>query len=232
MRQHFHRCGYLRVIALDASDMSKDRSGGGPILDELCEARRLTRCVGLGECDVLSDAQKRDLLVTRVTRMREEEGGQTSLGDAPQPRGEPAPHGRGRSRPRREGACEPERRGGRIPRRGDLPPHRPEPARASCGAPRRHRPCPGRARSGRLRALRALCPSHRSRATAGGSGHAGLHCLCPISRPMPSISTSRSSQRTRAPNRFASQRFVSRCCVGRGVRYRVVPRASAANRTS
>jgi RNA polymerase-binding transcription factor DksA len=86
MRQHFHRCGYLRVIALDASDMSKDRSGGGPILDELCEARRLTRCVGLGECDVLSDAQKRDLLVTRVTRMREEEGGQTSLGDAPQPR--------------------------------------------------------------------------------------------------------------------------------------------------
>jgi len=86
MRQHFHRCGYLRVIALDASDLSKDRSGGGPILDELCEAMRLMRCVGLGECDVLSDAQKRELLATRVTRMRAQEGGWTGLGDVPQPR--------------------------------------------------------------------------------------------------------------------------------------------------
>ena len=54
----------------------------------------------------------------------------------------------------------------------------------------------------------------------------------PISRPMPSISPSRSSSRPRAPNRRASQRFVSRCCVERGARYRVVPCARAANRTS
>jgi len=86
MRQHFHRCGYLRVIALHASDLSKDRSGAGPILEELCEASNLARCVGLGECSVLSDAQKRDLLATRVTHMREREGGSTPLGDAPRPR--------------------------------------------------------------------------------------------------------------------------------------------------
>jgi len=86
MRQHFQRCGYLRVIALEASDLSRDRGGAGAVLEELCEARRLTRCVGLEECDALSDAQKRNLLVTRVTHMRREEGGVTRLGDAPRPR--------------------------------------------------------------------------------------------------------------------------------------------------
>jgi len=86
MRQHFQRCGYLRVIGLDASDLSGDRRGAGAILEELCEARRLTRCVGLEACDALSDAQKRNLLATRVTQLRAEEGGATRLGDAAKPR--------------------------------------------------------------------------------------------------------------------------------------------------
>lgn len=86
MRQHFHRCGHLRVIALDASDASQARKGGSQILEELCEAKRLARCVGLADCDVLSLKQKRDLLVVRATRLREEEGGASPLADAPDPR--------------------------------------------------------------------------------------------------------------------------------------------------
>jgi RNA polymerase-binding transcription factor len=86
MRHHFHRCGNLRVLTLEAGDLSHARRGGAQILEELCEARRLAPCVGLVECDVLSPAQKRDLLVARVTRLREEEGGGSSVADAPDPR--------------------------------------------------------------------------------------------------------------------------------------------------
>ena len=86
MRHHFHRCGYLRVVEIDAKDLSGERKGGARILEELCEARRLAPCLGLAECDVLSPAQKRDLLVTRATRLREEEGGASSLADVPDPR--------------------------------------------------------------------------------------------------------------------------------------------------
>jgi RNA polymerase-binding transcription factor DksA len=73
MRHHFHRCGYLRLLEVDASDLNRVRKGGGQILEELCEAKRLARCVGLAECDILSPAQKRALLVARATRLREEE---------------------------------------------------------------------------------------------------------------------------------------------------------------
>jgi RNA polymerase-binding transcription factor DksA len=86
MRQHFHRCGYLRVLTLDVTDRSHARRGGSQILEELCEAKRLARCVGLAECDVLSPAQKRDLLTARAVRLREEEGGPSPLADRPDPR--------------------------------------------------------------------------------------------------------------------------------------------------
>ena len=82
MRHHFHRCGYLRVIEVDASDLSQARKGGKQILEELCEAKRLAPCVGLAECDVLSSGQKRDLLAVRATRLREREGGTSLLADA------------------------------------------------------------------------------------------------------------------------------------------------------
>ena len=81
MRQHFHRCSHLRVVSAAAEELSGGKHRGSAILDELCEARGLTRCVGLAECDLLTPAQKRELLGTRVTRMREEEGGGTALGD-------------------------------------------------------------------------------------------------------------------------------------------------------
>jgi DnaK suppressor protein len=83
MRQHFHRCGHLRVMAIDASDLRGDRKGGAQIVEELCEARHLARCVGLAECEVLTPAQKRDLLGARATRLREEEGGASPLADVP-----------------------------------------------------------------------------------------------------------------------------------------------------
>lgn len=82
MRRHFHRCGYLRTIELDAGELSHARKGGKQILEELCEAKRLTPCVGLVECDVLAPGQKRDLLVARATRLRETEGGASRLADA------------------------------------------------------------------------------------------------------------------------------------------------------
>ena len=88
MRRQFHRCGYLRILAIDVSDRSQARSGGSEILEELCEAKRLARCVGLADCDVLSPAQKRDLLAARATRLREEEGGPSPLADRPDPRAE------------------------------------------------------------------------------------------------------------------------------------------------
>lgn len=86
MRHHFHRCGHLRVLALDAADRSAARKGGAQILEELCEAKRLARCVGLAECDVLAPAQKRNLLVARATRLRAEEGEASALADVPAPR--------------------------------------------------------------------------------------------------------------------------------------------------
>lgn len=83
MRHHFHRCGHLRVISVPASELGGTRRGGGVILDELCDARRLTPCLGLAECDILSPGQKRDLLVERATRIREEEGHPTELSGVP-----------------------------------------------------------------------------------------------------------------------------------------------------
>ena len=72
MRHHFYRCGHLRVLSVDASDLSGDRKGGGPILEELCDARWLSPCVGLVDCDVLALGQKRRLLAQRATREPED----------------------------------------------------------------------------------------------------------------------------------------------------------------
>jgi RNA polymerase-binding transcription factor DksA len=81
IRRHFHRCGYLRVIELDASDLSRARKGSSQAIEELCEAKRLAPCVGLAECDILSPGQKRELLVARAAQLREEEGGSSVLAD-------------------------------------------------------------------------------------------------------------------------------------------------------
>lgn len=70
MRHHFYRCGHLRVLALAASELGGKRKGGGPILEELCDARDLTPCVGLLECTVLASQQKRHLLTQRATLSR------------------------------------------------------------------------------------------------------------------------------------------------------------------
>lgn len=86
MRHHFHRCGHLRLLELDAADVSRVRKGGAQIIEELCDAKRLARCVGLAECDVLTPAQKRELLAARATRLREEEPAPSWLGEAPEPR--------------------------------------------------------------------------------------------------------------------------------------------------
>lgn len=88
MRHHFHRCAQLRVVAVDAADHSHSRKGGSEVLDELCEARKLARCVGLAECDILGPAEKRELLVARATRLRAEEGGRSPLADGTDPRAE------------------------------------------------------------------------------------------------------------------------------------------------
>lgn len=87
MKRHFHRCGHLRVLQVDASELSSDRKGGGQVIEELCDAKRLARCVGLVECDVLPPVQKRELLAARATRLREEEAGSSALADAPDARG-------------------------------------------------------------------------------------------------------------------------------------------------
>lgn len=79
MRHHFHRCPNLRVVTADASDLRGGRRHGSVALDELCEAKRLTPCLGLVECDVLAPSQKRTLLVTRATQMRAEDGGGSDL---------------------------------------------------------------------------------------------------------------------------------------------------------
>lgn len=79
MRRHFHRCPNLRVITLDVTDLPRGRGQGKAVLEELCEAKKLTPCVGLVECDLLPLRQKRELLVARATRLRKEEGGSTRL---------------------------------------------------------------------------------------------------------------------------------------------------------
>ncbi len=81
MRHHFHRCPNLRVVSVEASDIAGNRKGGSVILDELCRAKGLSRCVGLAECDLLSDGQRRELLVARVTALRERTGGASVIGD-------------------------------------------------------------------------------------------------------------------------------------------------------
>jgi RNA polymerase-binding transcription factor DksA len=81
MRHHFHRCPNLRVVSVDASELSGDRKGGSTILEELCEAKKLDRCSGLADCEILSDKQRRDLLVARVTHLRELEGGRSAVAD-------------------------------------------------------------------------------------------------------------------------------------------------------
>jgi len=83
MRHHFHRCGHLRVISVPASELHGARRGGSLILEELCDARGLTPCLGLADCDILSPAQKRDLLVERATAIRQEEGRPTELSGVP-----------------------------------------------------------------------------------------------------------------------------------------------------
>ena len=81
MRQHFHRCPNLRVVSIDASEIAGDRKGGSVILDELCQAKELSRCVGLAECDILTDGHRRELLVARVTELRRQTGGPSIVGD-------------------------------------------------------------------------------------------------------------------------------------------------------
>jgi len=86
MKHHFHRCGHLRLLEVGAAEISGSRKGGTQILEELCAAKRLARCIGLAECDVLAPAQKRDLLAARAGRLRAEEAGGSPLTDAPDPR--------------------------------------------------------------------------------------------------------------------------------------------------
>ena len=86
MRRHFHHCAHLRLISLDVSDVSGARKRGRQILDELCEAKQLAPCWGLADCNELSPAQKRELLIARATHLREQEGGASPLADADEPR--------------------------------------------------------------------------------------------------------------------------------------------------
>jgi RNA polymerase-binding transcription factor DksA len=86
MRHQFHHCGHLRVLEIDASDLSGARKGGRQVVEELCEAKRLAPCLGLADCDILSAAQKRELLAARATSLRREEGGRSLLADSPDPR--------------------------------------------------------------------------------------------------------------------------------------------------
>lgn len=79
MRHHFHRCPNLRVVTADASELNGSRRKGSVALDELCEAKRLTPCLGLVDCDVLTVPQKRTLLVARATQLRAEDGGGSEL---------------------------------------------------------------------------------------------------------------------------------------------------------
>lgn len=79
MRHHFHRCGSLRIVSIPASELHGARRGGSVVVEELCDARKLTPCVGLAECELLSAGQKQELLVDRATRIRDREGRPTAL---------------------------------------------------------------------------------------------------------------------------------------------------------
>ena len=85
MRKQFHRCRSLRLVEVDASDLGHVRGSGRIVLEELCDAKQLTPCVGLEECDVLAPGQKRELLVTRATRIRSAQGPEELAGE-PNPR--------------------------------------------------------------------------------------------------------------------------------------------------
>lgn len=85
MRHHFHRCPNLRVLMADASELNGARRHGHIALDELCDAKGLSACVGLVECDILAPSQKRTLLVSRATRLREEDGSASALAGSARP---------------------------------------------------------------------------------------------------------------------------------------------------
>jgi RNA polymerase-binding transcription factor DksA len=74
MRRQYHRCRHLRVVTVDASELSGARKGGRVVLEELCDAKRFEPCVGLVDCDILSLAGKRELLLARASHLREQEG--------------------------------------------------------------------------------------------------------------------------------------------------------------
>jgi hypothetical protein len=74
MRHQYHHCAHLRVVRLDASDLSHARKGGSVVLEELCEAKQLAPCVGLLECDVLPLGPKQELLLASARRLRSETG--------------------------------------------------------------------------------------------------------------------------------------------------------------
>jgi DnaK suppressor protein len=73
MKHHFYRCGYLRLVSLDAGAHDGARRGGVAALDELCEAKALVPCVGIVACDVLALPQKRHLVALRATRQYADE---------------------------------------------------------------------------------------------------------------------------------------------------------------
>jgi RNA polymerase-binding transcription factor len=88
MRHHFHRCTNLRVVSIPAAEIHGARRGAGIVVEELCEAKRLTPCVGLAECDILTAGQKQELLVERATRIREQKGRPTELSGVSKERAE------------------------------------------------------------------------------------------------------------------------------------------------
>jgi RNA polymerase-binding transcription factor DksA len=74
MRHQYHRCAHLRLVKLDVSELSGGRKGGSVILEELCDAKHLTPCAGLLECDVLPLGAKQELLLASARRLRREPG--------------------------------------------------------------------------------------------------------------------------------------------------------------
>lgn len=110
MRHHFHRCKSLRVVTIPASELHGARRGGGVVVEELCEAKGLTPCVGLAECDILTAGQKQELLAERATRIREEEGHPTELSGVTRERGAAIRRLRGELLREREAIVEENRR--------------------------------------------------------------------------------------------------------------------------
>jgi hypothetical protein len=74
MRHQYHRCSHLRLIRVDVSELSGARKGASVILEELCDARQYTPCVGLVECELLSLGEKQELLLASAQRLRKESG--------------------------------------------------------------------------------------------------------------------------------------------------------------